>query len=149
MIAGALGRTLDYEEQLIRYAKKECDSAVVFMGYQKDVLGLMAEAKALIVASRSEGFGRMTAEAAFCGCPVIGNNSGGTKEILEETGGFPFEGTSSDLANKMEIVASLSDHEYLSIAKKAQEKAVELYSCESNGNNIYGFYQKIIKQTIV
>lgn len=149
LIAGALGRTLDYEEQLIRYAKKECDSAVVFMGYQKDVLGLMAEAKALIVASRNEGFGRMTAEAAFCGCPVIGNNSGGTKEILEETGGFPFEGTSSDLANKMEIVASLSDHEYLSIAKKAQEKAVELYSCESNGNNIYGFYQKIIKQTIV
>lgn len=144
LIAGALGRSLDYEEQLIQFAKEKCDSSIVFMGYQKNVLDLMTEAKALIVASRSEGFGRMTAEAAFCGCPVIGNNSGGTKEILEETGGFLFEGTSGDLAQKMEQVTSLSDQEYLLIAKKAQEKAIELYSCESNGNNIYGFYKEII-----
>lgn len=40
---------------------------------------LLKYASALLVASPSEGLGRMTAEAAFAGCMVIGYNAAGTK----------------------------------------------------------------------
>ena len=55
-----------------------------FLEFKDNIDELMANATALIVASSYEGFGRVTAEAMFNGCLVVGLNSGGTKEILEK-----------------------------------------------------------------
>lgn len=94
---------------------------MIFEGFQTNVKSYMTKAKTLIVASPAEGFGRMTAEACFDGCLVIGKNSCGTKEILEQTGGFLYN-TQQELIAKMENVASISDEEYKEKALQAQKK---------------------------
>ena len=121
-----------------------CLKAVDFIGFQKDVRPFMRKARALIVASRFEGFGRMTAEAAISGCLVIGHNTGGTKEILDITGGFPYMGKAESLAKAMIQAADLDKNAYQKMAEIAQKQAVQFFSNESNIRNVYSFYREIL-----
>lgn len=125
--------------------KHGCGDRIDFLGHQKDVRPLMAKAKALIVASYYEAFGRMTAEASFCGTLVIGRKTAGTEEILSKTGGFFFN-TPEELARQMEAVDSLSEEEYAQRALKAQKIAVENYSIESNIEKTCNLYSEILKE---
>ncbi|MBT8931783.1 hypothetical protein BTI56_02705 [Lactobacillus delbrueckii subsp. bulgaricus] len=135
----------DYVRKLQELSKKlKCAEAVKFLGFQKDVRNLMDRAMALIVASRFEGFGRMTAEAAFRGCMVIGKNTGGTKEILGQIGDFSYNGNSQELESAMEKVAKMSEAKYSDIVKKAQSIAVERFSNEQNVEYTYDFYKEIV-----
>jgi glycosyltransferase involved in cell wall biosynthesis len=120
---------------------------IIFSGYkQKDeVYKYMQSAKALVVASYNEAFGRMTAEAAFKGTLPIARNTAGTKEILDTIGGIPFEGDYHDLARKMEFVHSMSVEEYNKIVLNAQQIAQEKYSIESNVDEIQVLYNNLIK----
>lgn len=120
-----------------------CSDKVEFIGFIQDVKPMMRKAKALLVASNFEGFGRMTAEAAFCGCIVIGRNTGGTKEILDYTGGMQFT-NNEDFINKMEMVAKMEKEEYEEFVVEAQQKAVERYSIESNVEGIHLLYKQIL-----
>lgn len=122
--------------------QKPCKDSIKLLGHIEDVRPLMAEAKALLVASRNEGFGRMTAEACFNGCLVIGRNTGGTREILQATGGFLFDNIDT-LVEQMEDVCRLSNDEYRDMALTAQKKAVALYSTESNSKQIYNIYKQL------
>ena len=122
-----------------------CEGRVELLGFQNDVRSLMEKAKALIVASYNEGFGRMTAEANFCGTMVIGRDTAGTKEILTKTGGMFFN-TIEEMTNKMEKVSILSDEKYLMITKNAQKKAAELFSIESNISNVLTLYESVLKK---
>lgn len=120
-----------------------CQEAVVFIGFQKDVKPLMREARALIVASVYEGFGRMTAEACFCGCAVIGHNTGGTKEILDITGGFPYD-DDGELLQQMNTVADLDSPSYQKVVLEAQQKALSTFSIEQNISKTYALYKKVL-----
>lgn len=120
-----------------------CDSSIDWLGYKSNVMPYMQKAQALIVASHFEGFGRMTAEACFAGCLVVGRNSGGTKEILAETGGYLFDDNMGFLDALCEVV-SLSPDEYKEKALFAQQKARQLYSIEGNVEETYKFYQDIL-----
>ena len=119
--------------------------SVVFQGYTTDVVPYMINALGLIVASYYEGFGRMTAEAAFCGCLVVGRNTGGTKEILDEIGGCVFN-TREELADKMCELADMDLKEYFGKALFAQNKAVNLYSVEQNVESVSRFYDSIMQE---
>ncbi len=133
-----------YIESLRNKAKAlGCSSAIDWLGYKSNVMPYMQRATALIVASHFEGFGRMTAEACFAGCLVVGRNSGGTKEILSETGGYLFDDNQGFLKALNDVVL-LSKEEYKKKALFAQKKAQELYSIEGNVEKIYNFYQKIL-----
>ena len=141
------------EEKYIFHLKElikslSCREAIKLIGHQNDVRPYMRKAKALVVGSFNEGFGRMTAEAAFCGCLVIGRNTGGTKEILDQTGGFPFnnENSVNGIFEKMEQVANLSDNQYQQLAVKAQNKAVDLYSNESYVEQVYAVYLSLLRE---
>ena len=136
----------DYIKELKVSAERlRCKDAIDFIGFQKDVTPHMSKAKALIVASRNEGFGRMTAEACFMGSIVIGRNTAGTKEILEKTGGLTFMDTESLLA-RMEEVSQMPDDAYGKIVSTAQQKATRLFSTEQNVNKIYSLYNQILNR---
>lgn len=119
---------------------------VIFEGFKTNVDDYMSKAKALIVASPSEGFGRMTAEAAFSGCLVVGYNSGGTKEILESTGGFLWN-TDEEFLNCMTGVASMSIDEYRVMALRAQRVAMEIFSTESYLSEVLEVYNHVLTKT--
>lgn len=121
-----------------------CDKQIIWPGFVDDPFEDMAKSYALIVASKSEGFGRMTAEAAFAGTIVIGRNSGGTKEILSKTGGLLFNST-REMYYAMCSVASLPSEKYLEIVSQAQSYAIMHYSNEANVNNTYEFYLEVME----
>lgn len=135
-----------YVESLVNSARElDCLDRIDFLGFQKDIRHLMSYAKALIVASPYEGFGRMTAEAAFCGTIVIGRNTAGTKEIMDVTGGLAFS-TIDEMTEQMEVLALMPAGEYMSKALYAQKKAKDYYSIENNVDRVFSFYKDIIGQ---
>ena len=123
--------------------KLNCEDAVIFKGYVQNVSDYMQKATALLVGSHFEGFGRMTAEAYFDGCVVIGKNSGGTREILSQTGGFLYD-TEEEMLAFMEDVATLPEEKYSLIAQKAQQTAQDLFSVENYTEKIYSIYTKVL-----
>ena len=108
----------------------------------------MKNATALIVNSKFEGFGRMTAEALFYGCLVIGKNTGGTKEIIEQVGGGFLYNDVTALGKYMEEMLSfVGTTRYKEIISNAQERIVKTFSIEQNINNIISFYEQVSKNT--
>lgn len=119
---------------------------VIFLGMIDNVLDYMFYASALVVPSVNEGFGRITAEAMFNGCLVIGNKAAGTKEILEENNtGILYQGH-DELVQALKTVAGNKPEVFFPMIKKAQKQACELYSEEQNAENIYKFYCQILEK---
>ena len=115
-----------------------------FLGFRKDISELLSKATALIVPSKYEGFGFITVEAMFNGCLVVGNNTGGTKEILEnENLGILYTGH-EELVSALNKIVYLGIENYYPMIKKAQIIASKLYSQEQNVNSIYNFYKEIL-----
>ncbi|SHL48582.1 glycosyltransferase [Fibrobacter sp. UWEL] len=134
----------EYQEELLEFTRTlHCESKVEFKGFISNVSDYMKKATALIVASPAEGFGRMTAEAIFAGCIVLGKNSGGTKEILEEAGGFLFN-SELELLESMKKVIQLKTCEYQNFIQNAQGIAKKLYSTENCIDMIYTVYRKAL-----
>lgn len=80
-----------------------------------DIRPLLARADALVMASRNEGYGRVTVEALQAGVPVIGYRAGATTEILEDGGGVlvpvdvaALEGALHDVATDAGLLSRLS-----------------------------------------
>ena len=138
-IAGFSNDPAYLEELKAVVCEYKCEDRV-----QKDIKPLMSKAKALIVASYNEGFGRMTAEAAFCNTIVIGRNTAGTKEILSKTGGLPFNNV-TEMTNQMEAISTMSHDEYKIMAQKAQKVAIDCFSIESNVNQVQELYKSIVQ----
>lgn len=135
----------EYKAEILKTAKSlRCEDRIDFIGFHHDVRPLMSKAKALIVASWYEGFGRMTAEAAFCGTLTIGRNTAGTKEILDVIGGFPFT-TVDEMTLQMEKVAEMFPNDYEAKALTAQKEAVAHYSIENNVNQVYSLYCDVLR----
>lgn len=122
-----------------------CTGSVCFEGFKKDVFSYMQKTKALVVASPAEGFGRMTAEVIFAGGIVIGKNTGGTKEIIEQSGGFLYS-SEKELLAYMEKIANMLENDYHTLVYQSQLKAKELFSKEQYIQNIYQVYRNALKE---
>jgi len=85
---------------------------ILYSGYSEDVSNLISNHHALLMCSKCEAFGRVTAEAMKIGIPVIGSNTCGTRELIqhEKTGLLFEQGNSQSLANE---IAKLFDNDEL------------------------------------
>lgn len=136
----------NYTEHLSQMAHKlNIYNCIEFEGYKKNVSDYMAKAMALIVASPYEGFGRMTAEAAFAGCLVVGKNMAGTKEIMDIIGGFPFN-SDMEMLEAMINVCELSENKYHLMAQFSQEQARRFFSEESYVDKVTNLYNSILQE---
>ncbi|KIP87245.1 hypothetical protein SN15_02675 [Stenotrophomonas maltophilia] len=121
-------------------------ACIEFLGFRNDTSTLMQGARALIVASDNEGFGRITAEAMFNGCLVIGKASGGTADILDADQprplGLLFD-TQSELSLRLSESAEMDLAEYEFRVLKAQQKAMAYYSTELYGKKILEIYASL------
>ncbi|MBI1837875.1 MAG: glycosyltransferase family 4 protein [Flavobacteriia bacterium] len=84
------------------------ESQVIFHSFNNQITDYYHAIDGLINATNSETVGMTTIEALAFGLPVIGSNSGGTKEILENGKyGLLFEpNNESDLAQKINNILS-------------------------------------------
>ena len=149
LVAGDSGNR-NYVAQLHGLADSlNVSGKVKFLGNRNDVLELMSKASALIVPSRSEGFGFITAEAMFSGCLVIGKDVDGTKEQfdngLEMTGdeiGLRY----SDNAQLVSLMCGVMDsgaETHLPMIRRAQQTVTSLYTIEQNTARIIDLYKEI------
>ena len=125
---------------------------VILLGMIDDIFSLYKEARAIVVPSLSEGFGRITAEAMFAGCLVIGNNSAGTKEqfdmgktIMGDEIALRYT-THDQLVNHLLDVTNNPITFYEPIIMRGNAVATLLYSTEQHAKYIHNFYNKIIAQ---
>ena len=125
-------------------ADHHLNDVVSFEGHKSNVTDYMRRARALIVASHFEGFGRMTAEASFAGCMVIGRATGGTLEIMQQTGGLLFN-NNDELLSAMEQAASMPEAQYKESVLHAQHIAQQLFSEEAYVDNVYSVYNEIVR----
>ena len=141
LIAGEIN---DSNRSIVDNFKDE--KCVKFLGWKNadELKILMGHALALIVNSKYDGFGRMTAEAIFNGCLVIGLNSGGTKEILEETGGGLGYKDYDEFYECMEKVVKMDELSYKEIVSNAQGIAKSIFSIESYVDGVLNVYRKIL-----
>lgn len=123
---------------------------VIFLGYHSDVYELMQKSKAIIVASRFEAFGFITAEAMYNGCIVIGKNTAGTKlqfdnGILETKNEIGFRYTT--LVELTEAIQSVCDSDYYifnNMRSLAQATVLNLYTKENSAKKVFDFYNAIL-----
>lgn len=135
-----IGRFLDkeYENHIYKIIHElDLDDHVTFIGYVSDISNYMLESRCFIMSSLNEALGRVTIEAMFYGCPVIGRNSGGTQElIIHGQNGFLFN-NETELAKLIEMIYSTDLNE---IINNGREFAVSNFSEESYKGAILSIY---------
>lgn len=135
----------EYREYLQNVAKKySVNDKILFVGFQNDVKPYFEKATALLMCSKNEAQGRVTIEAMFYGCPIIGFNSGGTKEIIKDgENGFLYD-NEQEAVDKLELLikdTSIND----SLITNAHKTAINSFSIEKYGEKLNLIYQSLLK----
>lgn len=120
---------------------------VKLLGYRSDVLELLKSAKACIVPSYHEAFGRITAEAMLMGCPVIGKASEGTLEIIKDQSYGWLYIDENELVNAMTFITEPANNEEVATKiSKAKVRADALFTQVQLSKNIMNVYQNVLKK---
>lgn len=118
---------------------------VRFDGVLIDMRAVWGETDIAVVPSRFEAFGRCAVEAMLAGCLVVGNDSAGTSEVIDDGAtGFLFARDDADsLARR--IVEVLADPDRArSIAVAGRVSAQERFSSERNAREVFDLHQQIM-----
>lgn len=99
-----------------------------------------------IVSSKKEAFGRITVEAMMGQIPVIGTNSGGTKELIEdnETGLLYTAGDYKELKEKIKYFCE-NRKEIERMGKNAYKYSKDYFKIERCANEVFEVFEKVIK----
>lgn len=121
-------------------------SIVNLLGYCKDFYQDITVYDCGIMCSRSEGFGRVTAEYMMAGLPVIASDAGANPELVKDgKTGFLYKlNDAKDLAKKM---LTLTEQPSLceKMGRYAAQVAKNEFSSERNAERIYEVYQKVLE----
>lgn len=147
-IAGGYQFEIDYWTKYIEAHDRKIVN-IEFLGMRNDVKELMSHAKALIVASYSEAFGRVTAEGMFNGALVIGRDTAGTKEQFDNglslcgrEIALRFTNTRS-LVERLKSAVALDENVYSDYILSSQAVVKKLYSTETCVNKVADLYRNI------
>lgn len=137
-----VGGSADGEFYVIKnyVEKRHLEKYVELTGYRYDVKMLLKKMDVGIMSSYKEAFGRVTIEYMSNYMPVIGTDTGGTKELIEsEKNGFLYVlGNFMDLSEKME---KFIKEPYLIKAMGLQAREFsEQFTAGINADNIYSAY---------
>ena len=132
----------EYAEKLEGRAKKLELRNVRFLGYQQDIPELLKQMDVGIIASEYEGFGLVTVEYMLQGLPVIGRNSGGTAEIIEDgLTGCLYEST-QELADAMKYMMTDGDRRR-QMGQRGRERALTHFTQEQNTEAMLKLYEML------
>ncbi|MBQ0057392.1 MAG: glycosyltransferase [Bacteroidales bacterium] len=151
VVAGSAVGSKFVDELKAFCAARQLNGLVDFIGAVDDVPTLMQRAKATVVPSRNEGFGRVMPEAMFQGCPVIVRDVAGSHEQLEnglQIVGEPIAFAYSDdsqLSALLAEVSAMSDKQLEPVCQRAFDVVNRLYTTQGNVGQIINLYNEILK----
>lgn len=143
-----------YAERIKEMARDNgIDNHISWLGERNDINSLMNGAAATIIPSRFEGFGRVMPEAMFNGSLIIGRNTGGTKEQMDN--GVSLTGreialrfnTPEELASHLLDVSVRSHDCFDSYRDRAFRAVNTLYTTEAHADGVYNMYKEILQCT--
>lgn len=103
---------------------------VEFVGYVDDPFTVLKGCDAVLMCSKHEAMGRVTAEAFIAGKPVIGYDGAGSKELITEgETGLLYSGGSSGLACRMKQFVEGQEEAY-NMGLRAREEALRKFTSE-------------------
>lgn len=135
-----------YVNQLKKLVDKlELNNNVKFLGYTSNMKELRKNIDIELVCSKKEAFGRVTVEAMMSMIPVIGSNTGGTKELIKDGfNGFLYkQGDYKDLADKIKYLLE-NQNQIKKIGTNAYNFAKENFTSKKNANEIYKLYNEVL-----
>lgn len=105
------------------------ESLVNYLGTTDNVKNFIKKADCIVLPSYREGTPRTLLESASMGKPIVTTNVVGCKEVVDDSiNGFLCEVKNAfDLADKMEMMFSLSDKERTSMGKMGREKMINQF----------------------
>lgn len=116
--------------------KLHIEDHVFFTGHLEEPHHAYKQANVVLMCSKSEGFGRVTAEAMMHSLPVIGYDNGGTSEIIIDSyTGYLYNSTEM-LVEKMRALAA-NPSLCKSLGENGWNHAVKKYTSEAYAGTIY------------
>ena len=138
----------DYYQELKKsICENHLEGYVILAGFTENMEKVWRNTDICVMCSRAEAFGRVTVEAMLAGVFVIGANTAGTAEIIEDqkNGLLYQQGDPKDLASKIMYV--LQHKEWAKrIAMAGQQYALEKFSALRNAEEIVGVYQAVLQE---
>jgi len=119
---------------------------VEVLGFVDDVSGLFARSHALLMPSRGDAFGRVTAESMAYGRPVVAADSGANTELIADgVNGLLFRtGDPEDLAAKIRRL--IEDRQLLTeMSRHAAETAREKFTTEKYGEAMEKIFLSVVR----
>lgn len=146
IIGGGMENKEDPYIQKVSSAGEKNTNKIKFLGYRKDITQLMPQIDVGLVCSWMEAFGRITIEYMQNNIYVIGTESGGTAELIEDnvTGTFYKPGDIHVLEEKM-LHCILNPEEVRRVSENAMEYVKE-FSIENCVDGILTVYDEIFQQ---
>ncbi|NSB16558.1 glycosyltransferase family 4 protein [Clostridium beijerinckii] len=143
-IAGAGG----LEKELRNIVEKlKLSDYIEFCGRVSNLKEMRKKIDVELVCSRSEAFGRVTIESMMSSNPVIGANTGGTKElIIEGFNGYLYEqGNYINLARTIEKIMNDND-KFNEMSRNAYFYSKEKFTSKINSDNILNLYKEVLSE---
>ncbi len=140
-----------YKQSLLDYIETNgIKDHVNILGMQQNMIPYYSAAKAVIISSPNEGFGRVAVEAMSLGCLVIGYDNAGTKEQLDNglqlTGGeigLRFK-TQTELVQHMLHITETSEEQWQPYIERAYRTVNQLYTQQHYAQSIVQFYHSML-----
>lgn len=142
-----IGKTGAYADELQRKYGQYKWLNIVGKIPREELMQRYTEADVVCFPSWWENMPMVCIEAMLCGGIVIGSNSGGMSEIIEDgKNGFLINPhNSAHICSKIDCVLNMPNNKLMSISKHAQETVQQKFSCQIILNEMVGFYQECIK----
>jgi len=120
--------------------KNNADKYFIFTGFRKDIPDILKASDVFILASHNETFGIVYIEAMASGKPVIGCNSGGVPEIIEnnKNGYLVKPGDAVELYFAMEKY--IRNKKLIKIHGAQSEKKAQFFSMKNHINRLVDIY---------
>ena len=141
------GKEMDIENIIqLRDSCGFLDSQVQLLGFVKEMDRVWNETDIAIVYSKFEAFGRVTVEAKMSGALIVGFDSGGTSELIDDgVNGYLFDEKSKKLQDVIRLILQ-NKEKSREIAINGRESAADLYTSENNAKEIYNLYQEVLQE---
>ena len=113
---------------------------------REEVMQMYTQADIVCFPSWWENFPMVCLEAMSQGAIVVGSNSGGMSEIIEDNkSGFLIEPhNTSSLAAKISQILQLSEEERFSISKNAKQRIKKVFNMETIMKQQISYYREVI-----
>ena len=136
----------NYFEKIQEFVKLHgAENRIYYKGMTSHSIEVMKKIAILGICSNQEAFGRVTVEGQIAGCLVIGANSGGTKELIND-GVTGYKYVTHNIDNLSNVIWDAIQNREMSnkIATAGQSYAIEHFSARKNAEEIMNLYDELL-----